>query len=175
MKSLLFSILSLFLMSMGCDPLYKEHTLIHFVNNSNELIRFTIPDEPQYNSSPWADTTMISYWGRVIFKSLVGYESCTIACSFDNYDQWIPYEAEFYSLFVYKWEPTKELFENVDEECFRNDEYFIRYDLTLKDIYSLCDKEGTLHISYPPTPEMKDIKMWPPYEEAIKNAESLKP
>ena len=30
-------------------------------------------------------------------------------------------------------------------------------------------------ISYPPTPEMKDIKMWPPYEEAIKNAESLKP
>ena len=30
-------------------------------------------------------------------------------------------------------------------------------------------------ISYPPTPEMKDIKMWPPYEEAIKNAEFLKP
>ena len=30
-------------------------------------------------------------------------------------------------------------------------------------------------ISYPPTPEMKGIKMWPPYEEAIKNAESLKP
>lgn len=26
-------------------------------------------------------------------------------------------------------------------------------------------------ISYPPTPEMKDIKMWPPYEEAIKQDE----
>ena len=31
------------------------------------------------------------------------------------------------------------------------------------------------HIYYPPTPEMKDIKMWPPYEEAIKKTESLKP
>ncbi len=30
-------------------------------------------------------------------------------------------------------------------------------------------------ISYPPTPEMQHIKMWPPYEEAIKNAESLRP
>ena len=24
------------------------------------------------------------------------------------------------------------------------------------------------HLYYPPTPEMKDIKMWPPYEEVIK-------
>lgn len=171
MKPLLFSILSLFMMSMGCDPLYKEHTLIHFVNNSNELIRFTIPDEPQYNPSPWADTTMTSYWGRVMSKSLVGYESCTIACSFDNYDEWIPYGSEFYSLFVYKWEPTSES----DEEYFSNDEYYIRYDLTINDIFALRDKGGILSISYPPTPEMKDIKMWPPYEEAIKNAESLKP
>lgn len=30
-------------------------------------------------------------------------------------------------------------------------------------------------ITFPPTPEMKDIKMWPPFEEAIKNAEFLKP
>lgn len=175
MKTLCFSILAVVIMIIGCDPLYKDHTLIHFINNSNNPICFTIPDERHYPHSPWADTTMSSYWKHVMIKSLVGNESCSIACSFDDYDKWIPYDSKYYSLFVFKWEPNKELLENVDEECFRNDEYYIRYDLSLNDIISLCDEDGVLNISYPPTPEMKDIKMWPPYEEAIKNAESLKP
>ena len=52
------------------------------------------------------------------------------------------------------------------------DQYLIllRYDFTKAELDAL----GWL-IAYPPTPEMKDIKMWPPYEEVIKNAESLNP
>ena len=48
------------------------------------------------------------------------------------------------------------------------DQYLIllRYDFTKAELDALG-----WHIAFPPTPEMKDIKMWPPYEEAIKNAQ----
>ena len=61
MKTLCLSTLAVVIMIIGCDPLYKDHTLIHFINNSNNPIRFTIPDERHYPYSPWADTTMSSY------------------------------------------------------------------------------------------------------------------
>ena len=60
-----------------------------------------------------------------------------------------------------------EKFEKTDWEAIR-DQYLIlqRYDFSKADLNFLG-----WHIAYPPTPEMKDIKMWPSYEEAIKNAE----
>ena len=54
-----------------------------------------------------------------------------------------------------------EVLENTDWEEIR-DNYMIlkRYDLSLEDLQKL---DFTLY--YPPTEEMKDIKMYPPYEE----------
>ena len=48
--------------------------------------------------------------------------------------------------------------------------FLLRYDLTKAELDALGWR-----IAYPPTTKMKEINMWPPYEEAIKNAESLKP
>ena len=64
-----------------------------------------------------------------------------------------------------------EILENTDWSVIR-DQCLVkqRYDFTKEQLRGL-----TLWFSYPPTPEMKDIKMWPPYEEAIQNAEFLKP
>lgn len=44
-------------------------------------------------------------------------------------------------------------------------EYLVlqRYDLSIEDFKRL---DNDIH--YPPTPEMRDIHMWPPYEEAVK-------
>jgi replication initiation and membrane attachment protein DnaB len=40
-----------------------------------------------------------------------------------------------------------------------------RYDLSIKDFEKLSDtKSGVPIITYPPTKEMKDMKMWPSYE-----------
>ena len=60
-----------------------------------------------------------------------------------------------------------EILENTDWSVIR-DQYLVkqRYDFTKEQLRGL-----TLRFSYPPTPEMKDIKMWPPYEEAIKQDE----
>jgi hypothetical protein len=45
------------------------------------------------------------------------------------------------------------------EEISRNYNILQRYDLTLKDMKLLK------HDIYPPTPAMRNIKMWPPYSE----------
>ena len=61
----------------------------------------------------------------------------------------------------------KKQYDETDWDTIR-DQYQIlqRYDFAKADLNFLGWR-----IAYPPTPEMKDIKMWPPYEEAIKNAE----
>lgn len=61
----------------------------------------------------------------------------------------------------------KKQYDETDWDTIR-DQYQIlqRYDFAKADLNFLG-----WHIAYPPTPEMKDIKMWPSYEEAIKNAE----
>jgi hypothetical protein len=40
-----------------------------------------------------------------------------------------------------------------------------RYDLSLEDINNLKDKYGIPVIAYPPNEKMKNMKMYPPYEE----------
>lgn len=48
------------------------------------------------------------------------------------------------------------------EEISRNYNILQRYDLTLKDMKLLKHD-----IYYPPTPAMRNIKMWPPYNEKV--------
>ena len=61
------------------------------------------------------------------------------------------------SVFIF----DSEILENIEWKEIR-DNYMIlkRYDLSLEDLQKL---DFTLY--YPPTEEMKDIKMYPPYEE----------
>lgn len=59
---------------------------------------------------------------------------------------------------------------NVVDTCSWDDivqNYWVlqRYDFTKDDLDRI-----RCQISYPPSPEMKDIRMWPPYEEAIKQS-----
>lgn len=175
MKHLCYSILTLLCMLGPCNPLYKVRTTIHFVNNSDYLIKFTIPE--CYGEDCFPDTTMISYWPCVWYQTSSKKDAHTISSPLDTFEEWIPHGSECYSLFVFPWEPEKELSEDyfVTKRYFENDEYYVRYDLTIDDIRSLCDSDGILNISYPPSPEMRHIKMWPPYEDAIKNVGTLRP
>lgn len=49
-----------------------------------------------------------------------------------------------------------------------------RYDLSRDDVEKFRDDKGIVILYYPPTPEMKHIKMWPPYEDVIKSLEMVK-
>lgn len=59
-----------------------------------------------------------------------------------------------------------EYLENNEWSAVREAYSILRYDITVKNLQDL-----SYHISYPPSPEMKHIKMWPPYEEVIKQQE----
>ena len=62
----------------------------------------------------------------------------------------------------------REIVRNTDWSIIR-DQYLVqqRYDITAAELMAIG-----WNFAYPPTPEMKDVKMWPPYEEAIKQHES---
>ena len=165
MKALLYSILTLVLIARLCNPEFRESTRIHFENKSNYCVNFTFPGE-KTSLYEDLDTTMTSYHGRVCQVDVLPQTSRRISSPADTFEEWIPKGSEFFSLFVFEQLPGSS-----GSELYENDEYYVRYDLTLDDIYSLCDNDGVLHVSYPPSPEMKHIKMWPPYEEVIKNAE----
>ena len=162
MKTLLYSVLTLVLIARLCNPEFRESTRIHFENKASYWVNFTFPGE---HTSLYEDldTTMTSYDMCVCNVCVLSHTSRIISSPADTFEDWIPKGREAFSMFVYSsdW--------NLD--CYENDLYYVRYDLTLDDIYSLCDNNGVLHVSYPPSPEMKHIKMWPPYEEVIKNAE----
>lgn len=51
------------------------------------------------------------------------------------------------------------------DEIFESEDYLCRYDLTKKDLYDLVDFEGNIKISFPPSLDMRNVKMWPKYEE----------
>lgn len=125
---------------------------------------FTMPVF-NYDLNSVPDTTMLSYQRFVHCVPVDGYQSRIMHSPIDSFEEWIPTNSEYYSMFVIKLATSSKL-----NECFQNDDYYVRYDLTIDDIHSLCDKDGVLHISYPPSEAMKDVKMWPPYEEVIKAA-----
>ena len=97
---------------------------------------------------------------------------------------YIVYKADTLSLFILESRLLEnEVWVDKDGGYWKNDAWLkameetdvlARYDLSLEDIDRFRDDKGVVTLYYPPTPEMKDIKMWPPYKEAIKKAESLK-
>ncbi|MGM9764369.1 MAG: hypothetical protein ACI3ZQ_10160 [Candidatus Cryptobacteroides sp.] len=166
--TLLYGIVALSFMARLCNPEYRESTRIYFENKSNYWVDFTFPDE-KTSLYEDLDTTMTSYHGRVCQVDVLPHTSRRISSPADTFEDWIPKGSEFFSLFVFEQLPGSS-----GSELYKNDLYYVRYDLTLDDIYSLCDNNGVLLVSYPPSPEMKHIRMWPPYEEVIENTEKTK-
>lgn len=57
------------------------------------------------------------------------------------------------------------------EEICEKKKILARYDITNEDLKKLRCSNSLCKIYYPPTPEMKDIKMWPSYEEILSQYE----
>ena len=64
---------------------------------------------------------------------------------------------EYLSVYVFNQEEIDSL--GWEEISYRN-QYLVRYDLTEKDLMSLRGK-----LSYPPSEAMRNVKMWPRYED----------
>ena len=51
---------------------------------------------------------------------------------------------------------------------YESEDYYCRYDLTIKDLYDLTNSRGDIEISFPPSERMRTIKMCPSYEDIRK-------
>ncbi|MCM1501404.1 MAG: hypothetical protein NC115_01900 [Bacteroidales bacterium] len=86
--------------------------------------------------------------------------SVVVARSFDEWFEFSPNPDTIRIFVVVDYESSE--WQQVVEE----NRFLVRYDLTADDIERL--REGRfLTLSYPPDESMKDIKMWPPYEEVV--------
>ena len=152
----------------GCREfwdIFAEYALLEIYNDSSSSICYFCPSVPEMinNQVPctYPDTT-------ICFKKPYGYlafiepgEIRTAHGQARYLEDWFYYfPNDTISVFLFDGETV----ENVPWETVVK-EYLVlqRYDLSIEDMKKL---DRTIH--YPPTPEMRDIHMWPPYAEAVK-------
>lgn len=176
-------ILMLFVFTACPSPYWVDRVNIAVTNNSDTDIACFFPrvwDYPLegYPYHVYPDTTITFSWGFVQHpfkaKSTKDYK---FVCYHDISSVYKYYKTDTLSFFIFDnslidrkgmndWEWVQRAWDNVA----KNYKVMARYDLSLEDLNELRDEEGVITIHYPPSLEMKDIKMWPPYEEVIKNA-----
>lgn len=147
---------------------YRVRTRIIVHNSSDVDISVTWPCErdikriPGYNLVDTSYTTQYFYLSESqVFKG----ESRIYGSTFDTFEEWIPQNHDFVSIFILRYSLAPYKINDGTEVI--EDSYLVRYDLSINDIHSLCNKRGELEISYPPDERMKDIKMWPIYEDVM--------
>ena len=134
---------------MSC--LKESHYDIPFYNSTDYTIYVDVSfDHPDTTLRQMQDVTTSGWfldikphkWGNPLDNMMTTYES-----EFHGMDTLIIFVFNSDTLATYGWENVK-------------DDYLIsqRYDLSLNDL-----KRMNWHLSFPPTEEMRNIKMWPPY------------
>lgn len=154
---ILFGIVSLVM--IGCDPDFFEdgcHSHIKLKNNSNRDIctdaTFSYPDTTISDINPLKRGKK-TVSGTTSNGSSIGGAGICIESAF------VDVPCEYISVFIFD---AIFMEDNLDKEYFRTNESMAlqRYDLTLENLNNL----GWI-IPYPPNELMKNMKMYPQYEE----------
>jgi len=160
MKKLKLLILFGFLLfASSCVPEENEncHLTIKVINNSQTVIY--IQGIPSYY-----DTTVVAFPNPTVdplrykvYQNKINDQALRINDCIEGYFN--PSNAKSDTIMIFLFDA--ETLENTPWDSVAS-KYLVlqRYDLSLKDLQKL-DWE----VTYPPTPEMKDMKMYPPYKE----------
>ena len=172
-RDLIILLLVLFI-SSACD-MYPYVDGI-FVNDSDYRIKVTEPRRPTPSyTCENVDTTMFS-WLPFVYSTGLREHSTGGICVINtfSYEDWFPKGSDTLCIFVYRYLTYPEYtIEELDyerehlAEFYKNNEYYVRYDLSKQDIQHLLNSDGVLLLYFPPDERMKKIKMWPPYEEVV--------
>ena len=166
---------------------YERSIVIRLVNGSNSAVGFIAPlnhnrirtigrsviyfshhkrfrwiDMDQLDIS---DTTMANYAFTSAYDYSGTIESGKDRLSSTRYltlEEMMPYDTMRVFVFDKKY-----------EDLIENDLYLVRYDISIGDAQRLINEEGELEIHFPPDERMKDIKMWPKYEDVVTRNEPL--
>lgn len=165
--AIIWPIAILFLV-ISCDRPYRDSIVYEFVSKSDELICILIPERANFYgtrlSEVYGDSTILTAYNAGYHTSFVRHLRQEYS-GYYNFNQMAPNDTfrvfitEKFSIDDYR----KEMM-----EMFQEDRYLQRYDLLIEDFNILFDKErNVLQIPYPPDKRMKDMIMWPRYQEHI--------
>ena len=101
------------------------------------------------------DTTIIGYNDVSVSCSTIAGEVCNCYSSYGLFEI---FKLDTLRVFVCK---------KHEYDLAQVESYLLRYDITKKDYFKLVNGNGELEIHFPPDERMKDIKMWPKYEDVI--------
>ncbi len=117
-----------------------------------------------------SDTTMINYALTSVYGDngiVKTGKDKSVWTYYSTIEEMMPYDTM--RVFVYdglfRQDPYGPLAGNLVP--IENDLYFVRYDISIEDARKLINEKGELEIHFPPNERMKNIKMWPRYEEVI--------
>ena len=168
-KIIVFSMIAFFF--TACNNPFAKTTNMYFYNDSHFKIGFTLPNdipwEQKWITQTTIDTTMSSFfkWSDN-YSSLLPYDNGFYRMRFASFEEWFPKESSILPFFIFDFSTMENAGANTIA-FYNKDEYIVRYDLTISDIYFLLNSDGALELHFPPDERMKDIHMWPPYEEVI--------
>ena len=158
-KLFLLGIVAL-IVTCKCKDCFESNTPIYVNNKSKFIISFYIPLIGMHGGI-YPDTTI------TFDKKNVGYSTepenvAHAGISNISIERWVhSFPKDTVSIFIF----NKEILDNYSWDKIQQ-EYNIlqRYDLSLEDFKKLSNKNDIPIISYPPTEDMKDVKMYPPYD-----------
>ena len=143
----------------GCETWMEDHigrTIVNFQNNAEYEISVCSALIPPYDSSVimYPDTSLPLQMPRVVNIRTGDYQTIFDART-DLGDVYAQYRTDTISLYVF----STELLSTVGWDSLRTTYSVLqRYDICLNDFRLLHH-----YPTFPPTEEMRNIKMWPPY------------
>lgn len=155
MKKIYIVFVSLIL--IGCEPFTEKWDSIYLKNNSDYEICYTY-DRENLRHMNYPDTLIPKVKEENLFLSPLSAGYNTLITSRESWNQVIMrLPNDTLSIYIFK-----EATINSYPWEIISSEYKIlkRYDFSVQDLESLNYK-----ISYPPTEQMKNVRMYPPYQE----------
>ena len=153
----------LFLTFVSCDPALKDgpnaHTTITFVNNSDKALyvsSYHVSVEKMYDLSSLYKSAMANHNEKV--ESNDTYNRRALCLVWNYWESVLSPNANPRQDTIWVYVADADKLER-EKACYRNTILYC-YGLTLSDLRRL-----KWIVTYPPTPEMKDIKMFPAYCE----------
>lgn len=163
--------------SSCCEPPFGGYRELDFYNNSDyEISMYSIivspishsdtpiyPDTALPSNYMSAKTLSIKSHGYANYNHLYGKEDISI---FYNY-----YNTDTISFFIFS---TDTLVHYAWDSIRNSYKILQRYDISVDDFLSLFSSKPYLDLTFPPSPKMCNIKMWPPYGTYDENGHRIK-
>jgi len=162
----------------SCVPKSNHGLDFCLYNTSNENVIFVLPNKicgycmggliaehDYFKEVSFLDTTITAGNGLHCLEN-VSAKAIKNTYSVYEFDELFQYDT--LRVFVVK---EREGGEPYDYDYDSEERFIVRYDISYNDTSYLLNKDGALVLYYPPDERMKNVKMWPRYDDIIRIVE----